>query len=208
MAPVESSFSDVRVIVNDGVYEPADDTFLLCQYLDIIPGEKLLEIGCGCGLVSIIAAIKGATVVATDKSLAAVQNTQENARRANLLDKIDIRQGLLFEPIQREERFSVIAINPPYLPETREDPAYDGAWSGGPDGREVIDAFLAQCTEFLEKDGRVLIIQSSLSNPEKTHQILDTLFHYSTIKAEKRFFYENILLFEGRQPRRPTTERF
>ncbi len=168
----------------------------------------MLEIGCGCGLVSIVAARNGATVVATDKSLAAVQNIRENARKNNLHDKIDIRQGSLFEPIQRDERFSVIVCNPPYLPGTREDPAYDSAWSGGPDGREVIDAFLSQCTNFLEKDGRVLIVQSSLSNPEKTYLMLETLFHNSTIKAEKRFFYERLLLFEAHQPRQLTTERF
>ena len=168
----------------------------------------MLEIGCGCGLVSIVAARKGATVVATDKSLVSVRNTRENARRHNLQDNIDVRLGQLFEPIRTEERFSVIAINPPYLPGTREDPAYDGAWSGGTDGREVIDAFLSQCVLFLENDGRVLIMQSSLSNPDKTHRILDTLFHSSTIKAEKRFFYERLLLFEACQPRHLTTERF
>jgi release factor glutamine methyltransferase len=204
MTPVEASFSDVRVVVHDGVYEPAEDTLMLCQYLDITPGEKILEIGCGCGLVSIVAARNGATVVATDKSHAAVQNTLENARRTNLLDKIDVRQGQLFEPIREEERFSLIAINPPYLPGTREDPAYDSAWSGGTDGREVIDTFLTQCTNFLEDTGRVLIIQSSLSNPEKTHHALEAMFHSSTIKAEKRFFYERLLLFEAQGLRQVT----
>ncbi|MFX1474589.1 MAG: HemK2/MTQ2 family protein methyltransferase [Promethearchaeota archaeon] len=204
MNPVEASFSDVRVVVHDGVYEPAEDTLMLCEYLDIIPGETMLEIGCGCGLVSIVAARNGAAVVATDKSLAAVQNTRENARRNALLDKIDVRQGQLFEPIREEERFALIVINPPYLPGTREDPAYDNAWSGGLDGREVIDAFLAQCTNFLENDGRVLLVQSSLSNTDKTQKALDTLFHSSTIKAEKRFFYERLLLFEAQRPRQAT----
>lgn len=208
MTPVELSFCDVKIVVHEGVYEPADDTFLLCQNLDITPSERLLEIGCGCGLVSIIAARKGAVVVATDKSNAAVQNTRENARRNNIFDRIDIRQGHLFEPIHKEERFSLIVINPPYLPGTREDPVYDEAWSGGPDGRDVIDAFLFQCTNYLEKEGRVLIIQSSLSNPEKTRHILDALFEILTIKAEKRFFYEQIFLFEACRPRQPSTERF
>jgi release factor glutamine methyltransferase len=96
----------------------------------------------------------------------------------------------------------VIVINPPYLPGTKEDPAFDDAWFGGPDGRAVIDVFLSQCTHYLEDDGRVLIVQSSLSNPDKTHLILNTLFHNSTIMAEKRFFYERLLLFEAKQPRR------
>lgn len=37
------------------VYEPAEDSYLLADYASKISG-KILEIGCGCGIVSLCAA--------------------------------------------------------------------------------------------------------------------------------------------------------
>lgn len=202
MSPAAAVFHDIWVIVHDGVYEPAEDTFLLCEQLNVSPGEQLLEIGTGCGLVSIVAAKAGANVVATDLSQAAVQNARDNVARHNLQEQIEVRLGYLFEPIQPRERFSLIAFNPPYLPSSYTDPGFDSAWSGGPTGRSVTEAFLAQCSEFLSDDGRLLITQSSLSDPNQTHQILKQHFLKTRIKAEKRFFFEELFLFEARNPRR------
>jgi len=202
MTPAVAFHDDVWVVVWDGVYKPSDDTFLLCQHLDISPGERMLEIGCGCGLVSIVAAKRGATVVATDISPLAVQNTLENVERHGLQDRIDVRLGYLFEPIRPEEQFTLIAFNPPYLPVTREDEAFDQAWAGGPDGRRVTDAFLGQCTNFLERKGRILLVQSSLSDPEKTQRTLEELFHQVKVLEERRFFFERLLLFEAKVLRR------
>ncbi|MFX1563253.1 MAG: HemK2/MTQ2 family protein methyltransferase [Promethearchaeota archaeon] len=194
-------FEDLEVDVTEGVYEPAEDTFLLCQHLNITQGDRLLEIGTGCGLVAIVAAKKGAHVVATDQSPLAVKNARKNVAHNNFRDRIEVRLGWLFEPIHQDERFTVIAFNPPYLPGTQKDPAFDSAWSGGKDGREITEAFLLQCTKFLDAEGRLLLVQSSLSNPDKTGQMLKTLFHESSIKCEEKFFFEHIILFEAKRPR-------
>ncbi len=200
MSPVTTIFEDAEVIVMDGVYEPAEDTFLLCQHLDIKPGDRFLELGTGCGLVAIVAAKRGAQVVATDQSPLAVENAKENVKRNNLQERVEVRIGWLFEPIHKNERFSVIAFNPPYLPGTQQDSAFDPAWSGGKNGREITEVFLHRCSQFLDIRGRILLIQSSLSNAEKTHQMLRRQFHDVAIKDEKRFFFERIILFEAKRP--------
>ena len=201
MMPASAFFQDIWVIVHDGVYEPADDTFLLCEHLNVGPEDRVLELGCGCGLAAITAAKRGAHVVATDISPLAVQNTLENAEHHKLQERIDIRLGHLFEPIRKDERFSVIAFNPPYLPGTKGQPGFDLSWSGGPDGRQTTDAFLAECTGFLNADGRVLLVQSSLTDPDRTRAVLRTLFHDCSVKAERPFFFERLLLFEAHHPR-------
>lgn len=202
MSPAAAVFRDVWVVVRDGVYEPAEDSFLLCTHLDIKLGERMLEIGTGCGLVAIVAAKAGASVVATDLSPLAIQNSRENVAHHNLQEQVNLRLGYLFEPLHPEERFTLIAFNPPYLPGTKEDPDYDLAWSGGPNGRSIIEAFLIQCTQFLEDDGRLLITQSSLSHPNQTHRLLNRFFHKVLIKAEKKFFFEQLFLIEAIRPRR------
>ena len=201
MSPSAAFYEDVWVVVDDGVYEPADDTFMLCANLDITPGETFLEIGTGCGLVAIVAAKAGAQVIATDNSEAAVENAKKNVVLHKCANLIEIRQGDLFEPIRPEEKFSLLAFNPPYLPGTKEDPAFDPAWSGGNKGYEVTERFLEHCKPFLQMDGRLLLIQSSLSDPKHIRHRLQQLFHTVDVKEEKAFFFERLILFEARNPR-------
>lgn len=44
------------------------------------PGVRVLEVGCGLGLVSVVAALRGATVVATDREAPAAEAALRNAR--------------------------------------------------------------------------------------------------------------------------------
>jgi len=200
MTPAGAFFEDIWVIVNDGVYEPAEDTFLLCRHLDIRPDEYFLEVGTGCGLVAVVAAKIGAKVIATDQSILAVQNAQENIALHNLTGQVEIRHGNFFDPIRADEKFTLIAFNPPYLPSTKQDPAFDAAWSGGVTGREISEGFLAQAPKFLEKTGRLLLIHSSLANHEQTQAHLQRLFHDVRVKAEKPLFFERLILFEAKNP--------
>jgi release factor glutamine methyltransferase len=201
MTHATAFFQDTWIFVWTGVYEPADDTFLLCKHLEIQPGESMLELGTGSGLVSIVAAKAGAQVVATDQSSLAVQNAKQNVILHKLQNQIEVRQGYLFDPLIPKETFSLIVFNPPYLPGSIQDLDYDPAWTSGTDGRLVTDMFLIQCAQFLEDRGRVLLIQSSLSNPKKTYQILKDQFQKVRVKAQKRFFFEELFLFEAINPR-------
>ncbi len=200
MSPSAAFYEDVWVVVDDGVYEPADDTFMLCTNLGITPGDTMLDVGTGCGLVAIVAAKAGAQVVATDQSGLAVQNAKKNVALHNLDSLVEIRQGKLFDPIRSDENFSLLTFNPPYLPGTKDDPAFDPAWSGGEKGYEITEKFIAQCSRYLHADGRLLLIQSSLSEPERIQTQLKQLFHFVQVKEEKAFFFERLLLFSARKP--------
>lgn len=201
MSPAAAFYDDVWVVVDEGVYEPADDTFMLCANLEISPEERMLEIGTGCGLVAIVAAKAGAHVIATEQSKIAVQNAHKNVALHNCKTHVEIRQGNLWEPIRPGEKFSLIAFNPPYLPGTKEDPGFDSAWSGGNKGYEITEQFLAQCTPHLQENGRLLLIQSSLSDTERIQRRLEELFHSVKVKEEKAFFFERLLLFDAQTPR-------
>ena len=88
MSPAAAFFEDIWVIVNDGVYEPAEDTFMLCANLETTPDDTVLELGTGCGLVAIVAARTGARVIATDQSPLAIQNAKSNVAFHNLQNQI------------------------------------------------------------------------------------------------------------------------
>ena len=160
-------YSRYKFEVFNGVYEPAEDSFLLADNLQVRYGDTVLDLGTGCGILGIVAAGKARKVVATDISPIAVKCAKHNAKINNLADKVDVRIGNLFQPVKSSERFDLIIFNPPYLPKS----PYDGddwiskTWNGGKSGREVIDKFLEEFDNYLKYTGKVQIVQSNFSNP-------------------------------------------
>ncbi|MGB1697843.1 MAG: methyltransferase, partial [Thermoplasmatota archaeon] len=64
------------------VYEPSDDSFLLARVVKdhAGPGVRVLEVGCGTGLVGLTAAKAGAEVTLTDANPFAVELARHNAK--------------------------------------------------------------------------------------------------------------------------------
>ena len=181
--------------VAKNVYEPAEDTFLLADNLDVRKGERVLELGTGCGLLAILAAKVGVQVVATDINPAALKCARANAVKHRVGDRIDFRLGDLFEPVVGEH-FDLMIFNPPYLPVEPEEALcgpLDRAWEAGPDGRRIIDRFLCELPNHLTPNGRVLFVQSSLANISKTLRVLKTSgFKVNTI--HKKLPFEELFL--------------
>ncbi len=114
-------------------------TQLLLQYISNLPLEEkiFLELGCGSGLISIVAAKHGAKVVSTDINPVAIEFLQKNSKR----NKVDIKiiQSDLFTAIPQQQ-FDIIAINPPYYKKQPVTPQ-DYAWFCGENGEYFLDLF-------------------------------------------------------------------
>lgn len=188
----------VVIDVLPGVYSPSDDSYMLADVVNRMDlnGKKFLEIGCGSGIVSITAAVRGADVTAVDINPVAVECTRRNAEKSGV--KINAFVSDLFQNV--EGKYDVIAFNPPYLPGTEGDPDYDVAWSSGEDGRAVIDRFLAEADKYLQPCGVLLIVQSSLNNPAKTTEILEKMGYSVEIAAQEKFFLETLYVFRAVKP--------
>ena len=189
-------YRDLEFIVLPGVYEPSDDTYLLADHLEVAPGQSLLELGTGCGMVAVLAALAGARVTATDISRRSIECARLNASRHGV--SIELLVGDLFEPVAGR-RFDVVAFNPPYLPSASpsEDPVLR-ACEGGKDGRAVIDRFLRELPDHLAPGGRVFLVQSSLSDADRTEKrLLDMGFEVDRVR--KKLWFEELLLFKARK---------
>ena len=113
------------------------------------------------------------------------------------MHKIEVRTGNLFDSIKNNEQFDLILFNPPYLPITDKDKKsrwLEKAWDGGKNGRKIIDQFLVKFNEHLKENGRVQMIQTSLSNYEKTFNFLKKQGFIVNIEAKKKFPFEIITL--------------
>jgi len=127
------------------------------------PRAKVLDVCSGSGAVAIAAAKRGVRSATTvDLHRASAWTARLNAR----LNGVRVRalHGDLFEPVAGE-RFDLITANPPYVPAPPGLAAEKGdrAWNAGRDGRAVVDRLIDQLPEHLTPDGRVLLVQSSVT---------------------------------------------
>jgi len=195
---------EFKLETDEMVYEPSDDSFLLAENLDVKAEDRVLEIGTGSGIVAMYASKIANEVVATDINFNAIELAEKNFKNNNI-HNIKLVFGDLFEPIksdlkERNKKFDLILFNTPYLPTNEDEILEDNlnyAFDGGLDGRGVIDPFLNQVKDYLNKGGRVQLIQSSLSNVDKTLLKLEELGFLVEITASERFFFEEIVLITG-----------
>lgn len=188
-------YKDIKYQTHPQVYEPAEDTFLLANNLEVERMSRALEIGTGTGLIAILASRKARMVIATDINPHALDCTLKNII-VNKAYNVELRKGNLFEPV-KDEKFDLILFNTPYLP-TSEDETVDGeldaAWNGGPSGREVIDRFLAEVKDHLNPGGKVQMVQSTLSGNEETLEKLEELGFKASITAREKGFFEEMVV--------------
>jgi release factor glutamine methyltransferase len=184
------------------VYEPAEDTFLMADYLAKVVKETdtVLDVGTGCGILAIVAAKKALKVVATDLNPHAVECARLNIETNNVSGKVDVRLGDLLKPILKTEKFDLIVFNAPYLPsEPDEEKAWlSRAWAGGTSGRQLIDKFIDEASHYLKENGRILLAQSTLANVDETISRFSRAGSEASVVAEKKFLFETIVVVEAK----------
>ena len=147
------------------VYPPREDTNLLAgRLISLGPGKgrKLLEIGCGTGALSILAASLGWSVSACDVNPYAVAATRGNSE-VNLQQTVVKEGGVGPEKFPFDEKFDLILWNLPYIPHTEIDsvlgPMEDAALVDS-DNQGLANRLL-DCVarnNLMAKNGRILIL--------------------------------------------------
>ena len=194
-------FADLVFDVNDNVYEPAEDSFLFIENLDVTKDQIVLDLGTGSGILAVSAAKKANHVVAFDLNPYAIHCAKTNAILNQVADMIDFLLGDLFSAFCDCVRFDLVLFNAPYLPsEAGEDASWIGrAWAGGADGRAVVDRFIAQVPAYLNSGGRVLLMQSTLTGVDGTLQAFINHNLRATVVATQQLpFFETLTLIEAK----------
>lgn len=171
------------------VYPPSDDSILLIESLDVHRGERLLEVGCGSGVVSIHCAMNGCYVTAVDINPRAVELARRNSESNGLV--IDVRESDVYGNV--DGRFDTIVFNLPYLP-VDEEGLLAKAWSGGPDGLGPLPRLLKGAPDHLVPDGRVVVVVSSLTEPRALEDALEG-YEVRTL-GESKLFFERLSVLE------------
>ena len=116
---IEEQVQGISLVLqtNEEVFSPTavdKGTKAMLSFVEFKPEDKVLDLGCGCGVVGIVAAkqIGAERVVMCDVSENAVQLSMQNAA-ANGVDGVTIRKSDGLREIS-ETGFTIILSNPPY----------------------------------------------------------------------------------------------
>lgn len=194
-------FDDYAFDVCENVYEPAEDSFLFAENLKVNACDRVLDMGTGCGILGILAVKNAREVIAVDVNPYAVQCAKQNAVLNCVRDKMTFLQGDLFTAFRQNEEFDSILFNAPYLPaeDSEADFWLGRAWAGGATGRQVIDSFISQAPRHLKSTGRILLMQSTLSNVEETQRGFAKWRLKAQVVAELALpFFETLVLIEAK----------
>ena len=192
------------------VYEPSDDTYLLCDaLLQDLPSILALaptlccEIGTGSGAVItyLQQLLKehqwSAAYLASDLNPEACSTAAKTAKINDF--KVDILHMNFIDGLL-DRRIDVLIFNPPYVPTPNEEVAGNGiviSWAGGEDGRVVIDKFVHQLDSMLSAKGVLYLILVKDNKPAEVRNILRRLGFQSEVVIQRKAANEDLLVLKA-----------
>ncbi|WP_008310478.1 peptide chain release factor N(5)-glutamine methyltransferase [Leptolyngbya sp. PCC 6406] len=172
----QTPWRDFTLRVSPAVLIPRPETELIIDYLvaavDLSPHAEVLrrgvwaDLGTGSGAIAIglAAVFPEALIVAIDISPEALKVAQANVALNGFSDRILLRQGTWFEPLERlamAGQLVGVVANPPYIPSAmlptlqpevaHHEPAI--ALDGGEDGLASLRHLVTHAPQFLQSGG-------------------------------------------------------
>ncbi|WP_274034297.1 methyltransferase [Streptomyces sp. MMBL 11-1] len=172
--PTQTTFSllDMEWDLLPEVFPPYTDPGpgLFASWVPYRSDGRFLEMGCGAGVASVLAAQRGSKhVVALDINPAAAENTLRNAARHGVSDRVTALASDLFDALEPAEPFDLVFWNTPFI-EAPENRPYAGQMERAvfDPGYEMVHRFFRDVVPHLAADGRVYLGTSeAMGNKEK-----------------------------------------
>lgn len=185
------------LLIGPGVFHPGffGSSLALLQYLEgrKLRGKKVLDVGCGSGLLGLAAARQGAQVTAVDISPSAVANTRRNAVRNGLVMKVVASD--LFQALEAET-YDLILVNPPFF---EGSPSHEAgyAWYCGT-GFDYFRRFFATLPAFTHSQTDIRMVLSEVCELDKISGIGQDYGVKMTVAAVYPRCWEKFLIYELR----------
>lgn len=185
----DKSIGDFEFLIDEDTFTPTQTTIsIINSSLDTIDdGDKILDLGCGCGIVAIVIAKlidKSPSFYASDISKSVEEIVNLNAQNHNL--DIEVRRSNIFEAWEGF-KFNTI-IND--ISGVAEEVAKISPWfkniscDTGPGGDNLINKVLRQSPDYLLKNGKLIFPIISFSNEKEILKLANEI--YGNVKLIKK----------------------
>ncbi|HSF85520.1 MAG TPA: methyltransferase domain-containing protein [Acidimicrobiia bacterium] len=152
---------------SDNTFQPSTISTLVAKVLEVREGDVVIDVGCGTGILGIIAAKLGAAkVYGVDASPDVVAVASANAEKHGVADRMEFYQGDLFSPLPAGVKADVIIGDVSGVPDAI---AADSGWfpsktGGGPRGSELPVRMLHEARRWLSEGGRLFLPTGTLQD--------------------------------------------
>jgi len=160
-------FGPMDLMVGNATFRPSTISSLLADALEIKPGSVVVDVGCGSGILSIIAAKLGAArVYGIDAAEETVEIASANAAAHGVADVVVFAQGDLFGPLDPSIEADVVIGDVSGIP---DEIAHASGWfpsglAGGPTGAELPMRMIEESKRLLKKGGSLFLPTGSLQD--------------------------------------------
>lgn len=179
----------IKLWISNATFTPSTITTLLANELAIENGDSVIDVGCGSGILSIIAAKLGAgKVTALDKSPDVVEVGNHNAELNGVAGQITFYSGDLFGPLPDDFQADVIIGDVSGIPDALAD---DSGWfpsrkGGGVTGCELPMRMLRDATSRLTERGRLFLPTGTLQDEASILEAAHSLYKNVRMLMERR----------------------
>ncbi len=180
------------------IYQPAEDSYLLAKTLknhfkNKTKSISILDLGSGSGIQAQTCKKLGFNnILTTDINPEAVKHLKKqnfNTIKSNLFSDMD--------KSNKQQKFDLIIFNPPYLPQDKREPKDSQInTTAGKQGYEIIIKFLKQVKTHLNKQGIILLLFSSLSQPKIIINKAKELKYKIRLLASQKLDFEELYVYE------------
>lgn len=153
--------------VGPATFRPTTISTLMADAIEVGPEDVVIDVGCGSGILSIIAAKLGAkTVFGVDAAPGTVEVATENARSQGVSDRVVFFEGDVIDPIPDGVEADLVIGDISGIP---DEIATVSGWfpsglSGGPTGAELPLRMIDEVKRVLRKGGRLLLPTGTLQD--------------------------------------------
>lgn len=160
-------FGPMDLTVGPATFRPSTISSLLADSLELKPGSVVVDVGCGSGILSIIAAKLGAgRVYGVDAADETVEIATANAKAHGVADRVQFAQGDMFEPLDPDLEADVVIGDVSGIPDAIATASgwFPSGLSGGPTGAELPMRMIEESKRLLRKGGALFLPTGSLQD--------------------------------------------